>query len=361
MSLHHLPKCCPKLQVFESALQSWQATAKADSFQIITQQKWLSLNAVRAPFHCHLPGDISGGMKRRSADLSQSTTVRSCLLHQREKAVPCQFMNIELPGCIWFPEYNFVAIFTCLKKYTQVLDLGPPNPGLASPSPPENFGGLRDVSRISRSQKEEAHHGSHHGAGLTPCQSIPPYTKGFGSPSTPCLRISPHPAPCGNGALPLELSGSHRRFKSHRSATPSWSFWECRAISRHWIYRSWFLFFMVKQHICISICVYIYIYMCMCIYIYLANTAIDCFWDLIWRGEHCLLKTLYSSRKEEGDSWSFYILYTSSCNLSLASWSPRSIHNVLQHSTTSRVSSTTINSCLFWAPIKAIPWPKFFF
>lgn len=184
MSLHHLPKCCPKLQVFESALQSWQATAKADSFQIITQQKWLSLNAVRAPFHCHLPGDISGGMKRRSADLSQSTTVRSCLLHQREKAVPCQFMNIELPGCIWFPEYNFVAIFTCLKKYTQVLDLGPPNPGLASPSPPENFGGLRDISRISRSQKEEAHHGFHHSVGLTPCQSIPPYTKSFGSPST---------------------------------------------------------------------------------------------------------------------------------------------------------------------------------
>lgn len=195
MSLNHLPKCCPKLQVFELAFGFWQATAKAALFQIITQQKWLSLNKVRTPFHCHLPGDISGGMKRRSADLSQSTTVRSCLLHQREKAVPCQFVNIELPGCIWFPEYNFVAIFTCLKKYTQVLDLGPPNPGLANfPAPHENFVGLRDVSCISRSQKEEAHHNSHHSVGLTPCQSIPPYTKGFGSPSTPCPRIPP--APC---------------------------------------------------------------------------------------------------------------------------------------------------------------------
>lgn len=269
MSLNHLPKCCPKLQVFELAFGFWQATAKAALFQIITQQKWLSLNKVRTPFHCHLPGDISGGMKRRSADLSQSTTVRSCLLHQREKAVPCQFVNIELPGCIWFPEYNFVAIFTCLKKYTQVLDLGPPNPGLANfPAPHENFVGLRDVSCISRSQKEEAHHNSHHSVGLTPCQSIPLTPKALGLPARPAPAFPQHPAPHGNGALPRELAGSHGWFKSQRSAAPSWSFWGRRAISRHWIYRSWFLFFMVKQHICISICVYIYIYMYMCIYIF---------------------------------------------------------------------------------------------
>lgn len=39
MSLNRLPKRCPKLQVFEFALQSWQATAKADLFQIITKKK----------------------------------------------------------------------------------------------------------------------------------------------------------------------------------------------------------------------------------------------------------------------------------------------------------------------------------
>lgn len=41
--------------------------------------------------------------------------MRSCLLQQRENYVPCQFLNIELPGCIRFLECNFISIFMCLK------------------------------------------------------------------------------------------------------------------------------------------------------------------------------------------------------------------------------------------------------
>lgn len=41
--------------------------------------------------------------------------MRSCLLQQWENYVPCQFLNIELPGCVWFLECNFISIFTCLK------------------------------------------------------------------------------------------------------------------------------------------------------------------------------------------------------------------------------------------------------
>jgi len=57
--------------------------------------------------------------------------MRSCLLYQREKDVPRQFWDIELPGCIWFSECNFISIFTCLKKYTEVLDMWLLSSGMA--------------------------------------------------------------------------------------------------------------------------------------------------------------------------------------------------------------------------------------
>lgn len=116
-----------------------------------------------------------------------------CLLYQREKDVPCQFLNIELPGCIWFLEYNFISIFTCLKKDTNVLDVWLPSWGAANLPDPLLFYLAKRRIVCTRGQKEEDNHDSHQGAGLSPSWFISFYIKGFGSPRKTCLSTSPSP------------------------------------------------------------------------------------------------------------------------------------------------------------------------
>lgn len=66
----------------------------------------------------------------------------------------CQFLNIELPGCIWFLEYNFISVFTCLKKDTEVLESWLPSSGVANlPHPPRFY--LGAVPYVSGARKRE--------------------------------------------------------------------------------------------------------------------------------------------------------------------------------------------------------------
>lgn len=65
------------------------------------------------------------------------------------KNVPRQFSNIELPGRSWLSEYNFIAIFTCLRKYTEVLDLWLPRSAVASLPHPWDFSSGQEMSHIS--------------------------------------------------------------------------------------------------------------------------------------------------------------------------------------------------------------------
>lgn len=91
-------------------------------------------------------------------------------------------------------------------------------------------------------------------------------------------------------------------------------------------------FFTVKQHICIYIYMYIYMYMCVCTYIYTHTYMANIYWLLLgfWFGGGNIASCRHdiTAERRQG-TWSFYILYTSSCDPSLVSQSPSSIHNFL--------------------------------
>lgn len=129
--------------------------------------------------------------------------MRSCLLYQREKDVPCQFLNIELPGCIWFLEYNLISIFTCLKKDTDVLDIRLPSSGVANLPTPLRFYLARRCIICTMSQKKEDNHDSHQAESQLVIFFC---IKEFGSSSKTCLSIAPSPHPSPVAMAPWHLN-----------------------------------------------------------------------------------------------------------------------------------------------------------